>query len=49
MTARITLVFIGLAVFGYGLRSDLTNVRWVGVGLLAIAFLLRFIERPGRR
>ena len=49
MTARIILAFAGLAVFGYGVRTDLTNVRWLGVALLGISLLLRFIERPGRR
>jgi hypothetical protein len=48
-TTRVVLAFAGLAVFGYGIRADLTNVRWVGVALLGVSFLLRFIERRGRR
>jgi hypothetical protein len=49
MTARIVLALVGFAVFGYGVRSDLTNVRFVGIALLGISLLLRFIERPSRR
>jgi hypothetical protein len=39
----------GLAAFGYGIRTDSTTVRWVGIGLLAVAFALRFVKRRFRR
>jgi hypothetical protein len=35
----------GLAAFGYGIRTDSTHVRWVGIGLLAVAFALRLVKR----
>jgi|HubBroStandDraft_5_1064220.scaffolds.fasta_scaffold1261624_2 hypothetical protein len=35
----------GLAAFGYGIRTDSTAVRWVGIGLLLVAFALRIVKR----
>jgi hypothetical protein len=49
MKARIVLAFAGLIVFGYGARAGLTNVRWIGIALLGVSLLLRFVERPQRR
>jgi hypothetical protein len=43
---------LGLAVFLYGYRVDDPNVRWVGIALVAAAFLMRFVGRrrdPGER
>ncbi|GEM_PF-2362845 len=44
---RIRLLFViaAILVFGYGVRSNDSNVRWVAIGLLAAAFLLRFAVR----
>jgi hypothetical protein len=35
----------GLAILGYGIRTDSNRVRWVGVGFLAVAFALRFVKK----
>jgi Zn-dependent membrane protease YugP len=45
--AKLTLALAGLLVFGYGVRADLPVIRWIGVGLVAVAVLLRFVPtRP---
>jgi len=45
---RATVFLVGLAVFTYGARTDAPTVRWIGIALLAVAFLLRFVD-PARR
>lgn len=42
---RLTFFAIGISVWGYGYASDDTNVRWIGIGFLAVAVLLRFYPR----
>ncbi len=47
--AKLALALSGLLVFGYGVRADLTTIRWIGVALVAVAALLRFVPtRPPR-
>jgi hypothetical protein len=46
-TAKVALAVIGLITFGYGMRVDHEPLRWIGIGFLAAAFLLRFL--PGGR
>jgi hypothetical protein len=44
---KLALAALGVAIFGYGVRIDSTPSRWVGVGLVAVAALLRFLRaRP---
>ena len=43
---KVACALAGLAVFGYGVRSDQNVVRWVGIGLVVVAFLLRFVKKP---
>ncbi len=45
LLGKIVLAVVGLLTFGAGMRLDEPAVRWVGIGLLAVAFLLRFL--PG--
>lgn len=45
MTAKLVIAAVGLAVFLTGVRLELEIVRWIGIGLVAVAFLLRFIRR----
>ena len=45
---KLALAAVGIVVFGYGVRIDSVPVRWVGVGLVAVAALLRFVRRPPR-
>ncbi|MCC7001555.1 MAG: hypothetical protein IT357_05330 [Gemmatimonadaceae bacterium] len=46
--AKLVLALAGLAVFFTGVRMELEPLRYVGMGLVAVAFLLRFIGRDAR-
>ncbi|MGH7663915.1 MAG: hypothetical protein ACRENI_06415 [Gemmatimonadaceae bacterium] len=46
---KLTVAAVGLGVWFYGLQTDDSTMRWVGVGLLAAAVLLRFIKDPERK
>ena len=46
--AKIALAIAGIVVFMLGVRTGVDLVRWTGVALVAVAFLLRFLGR-GRR
>ena len=43
--ARIIVTLVGVAVWGYGQRADLPQVRVGGMVILMIALLLRFAPR----
>ena len=43
--AKIALALIGLVLFGAGVRLERVELRWVGLGFVAAAWLLRF-ARP---
>ena len=45
ITARIVLTLIGVAVWGYGQRTDNPQTRLAGILVLAIALLLRFAPK----
>ena len=38
----------GIAIWGWGVRMGDDRYKWVGVALLAGAFLLRFVNRRER-
>jgi hypothetical protein len=42
--AKIALALAGVGMFAYGIRSEDNLVRWVGIGLVVVAFLLRFVK-----
>jgi len=42
---KMVLTIGGVAVFGAGIRWDSGLVRWVGIGLVAVAWLLRLRGR----
>ncbi len=44
-TAKLVIAVVGVAVFMTGVRLEMEVVRWLGIGLVAVAFLLRFIGR----
>ena len=44
LVARLALSVAGLLVFGYGVRADLPTVRWIGIALVLVAVLLRFVR-----
>ena len=46
--AKIGFALAGIATFGVGIRLEDSRVRWVGIALVAIAWLLRLAgPRPG--
>lgn len=45
LTARFVLTLIGVAVWGYGQRTDNAQTRLAGILVLAIALLLRFAPK----
>jgi hypothetical protein len=42
---QAVIAVAGLAVFGYGIRAESERIRWVGIGLLVVAFAFRFVKR----
>lgn len=45
MIVKIACALVGLLVFAYGVRADDSVVRWVGIALVIVAFLLRFMKK----
>jgi len=45
---RTAVGLVGILVFAFGMRLDSSPVRWVGIGVLGVALLLRFFD-PARR
>ncbi len=43
--AKVVIAAAGLAVFFAGVRTGLDWVRWIGIALVAVAFLMRFSTR----
>ena len=43
--ARLVLMAIGVVVWGYGQRAELPQTRVAGMGILAVALLLRFLPK----
>jgi predicted permease len=44
---KLALAVAGLALFAAGVRLDNLTLRWIAIGIVAIAFLLRFV-RPDK-
>ena len=42
---RIILGAIGVAVWGYGYRTNDPNIRLVGMGVLLVVLLMRWVPR----
>ena len=45
--AKLALALSGLATFGIGIRLDHPTIRWTGIGLVAVAWMLRFVGDQG--
>ena len=44
---KITIAVVGITVWAFGYQRDDSTLRWVGIGLLGVAALLRFYRpRP---
>lgn len=48
-TAKVVLALAGVVVFLSGTRFGLPWLRWAGIALVAIAWLLRFYRPSGPR
>ena len=46
---KLVLVVAGIAAFGLGIRLDSVAIRWAGIGLVAAAWVLRFVKGHPRR
>ncbi len=42
--AKIALAVTGVGLFAFGIRLDNAAIRWAGTGLVAVAWLLRFVK-----
>lgn len=42
---RIALLALGVIAFTIALRTGVEWIRWIGIGLVAGALLLRFLKR----
>ena len=45
---RLTLTAFGFAIWAYGARSDQRPVLWIGLGIMAVALVARFIPPSDR-
>jgi hypothetical protein len=45
LVARLVLTGIGIVVWGYGNATAQPRVMYAGMGILAIALLLRFVPK----
>jgi hypothetical protein len=45
LVARLVLTAIGVVVWGYGNATDQTRFMYAGMGVIAIALVLRFVPR----
>jgi hypothetical protein len=39
---KIALALIGILLFGAGVRLEREELRWIGLGFVVVAWLLRF-------
>jgi hypothetical protein len=42
---KIACALAGMGIFGYGVRAEDDVIRWVGIGFVILAFLLRFVKK----
>ena len=45
LLARLTLTAVGVVVWGYGNATNQPRFMWAGMGILAVALVLRFVPR----
>jgi hypothetical protein len=45
LVVRLGIALVGVVTFLYGVREGQDRVRWLGVGFVAIAWILRFWHR----
>lgn len=47
--AKITLALIAAVLFALGVRGESEPLRWAAIAFLALAVLLRFVDRFRKR
>lgn len=47
--AKITLALIAAILFGLGVRNEQPQLRWAAIAFLALALLLRFLDKNRSR
>jgi hypothetical protein len=45
LMARVALTAIGVVVWGYGNATNQPRFMWSGMGILAVALVLRFVPK----
>ena len=45
-TIKLSLALSGIVLFGAGIRFNQGTLRWAGVAVVAVAWLLRFWKAP---
>jgi uncharacterized protein YqgC (DUF456 family) len=45
---KLVIVFVALVIWAYGYRSNNRTLMWLGMGLVVVAFLLRFAPQQRR-
>lgn len=46
--AKVALAVVAAILFGWGIRTDDSMLRWTGVGFLVVALALRFVQPKGK-
>lgn len=46
--AKVVTVLVGIALFGTGIRRDEPALRWAGIVIVAVAWMLRFAAARAR-
>lgn len=46
---RLVVALAAIVLFGYGMRAGSQNIRYVAIGLLAVAIVLRLAGSRARR
>lgn len=46
---KLLLAVAGLGLFFWGVKSESSLIRWAGIGVVAVAWLLRFAKTPTNR
>ncbi|HEX5437491.1 MAG TPA: hypothetical protein VFW98_10030 [Gemmatimonadaceae bacterium] len=45
--AKLVFAVLGVAIWGYGVRTDAPKLEWLGVAVIVVAFLIRFLPGAG--
>jgi hypothetical protein len=46
--AKLALAIVAAILFGWGIRTDDSTLRWAGVAFLAFALAMRFVQPKGK-